>query len=566
MRSLGGDERHVRVVRQAATGTAAVALCFSLFVIVEMFETRLRMTEDRPVDHPFLVALREDLAREPGSDGIRQEIRGEEMILRERFLTSDRRLEQGAWMLLVGVATFALAAKLALVARRQVPSIVLRGVSYDPDRGLSVYGRVSVAIVGLALAGTAVAVPFLREEDAVVETARGVWPRFRGAGGLGVSPHEAVPLALDGREGQERNLRWKSVVPLPGISSPVVWNERIYLTGATENTREVYCFDAGGGALLWRRPVSAGPESSEIPENIWEETGYAAPTPVTDGEHVWALFANGDVVCLDPFGGEAWCVNLGLPMNMYGLAASPILLEEKLVIQFDQDWGDDGFQSFLIALEAATGEELWRVPREVESSWPTPIPIAGPRGVQILTCANPFVIAYDPSDGSEVWRVDCLEGDGGPSPVFGEGYVFAVNVGSPLTAIRLDGEGDVTKTHVAWEWHQGLPDVCTPLVDRGLLWLLSTDGQATCLEARTGELVWEEVFEASFYASPVLAGDRIYLIGRKGEVIVFGTGREYQELSRGHLGEACDTSPAFGEGRIYVRGRRHLFCFEEAGS
>jgi len=544
---------------------AAIALCFSLFVIVEMFQIRMRMTEDRPVDHPHLVALRADLAREPGSEGIKKAIRFWEMDLRERFLASERRLEQGAWMLLAGVAVFALAAKLALTARPRVPTIAIRDVSYDPDRGVSVFGRVSVAVVGIALAATAVAVPVLHEEDEVVETARGVWPRFRGAGGLGISPHETVPLELDGREGQERNLRWKSVVPLPGISSPAVWNERLYLTGGTENTREVYCFDAAGGALLWRRPVSAGPESTEIPENIWEETGYAAPSPVTDGEHVWALFANGDVVCLDPFGGETWCVNLGLPVNMYGLAASPILFDEKLVIQFDQDWGDGEFQSFLIALEAATGEELWRTPREVESSWPTPIPIPGPRGVQILTCANPYVIAYDPSDGSEVWRVDCLEGDGGPSPTFGEEHVFAVNVGSPLTAIRLDGEGDVTKTHVAWEWHDGLPDVCTPLVDRGLLWMLSTDGLATCLDARTGELVWEKIFDENFYASPVLAGGRVYLIGRRGDVIVFDTGREYQELARGHLGETCDTSPAFGDGRIYVRGRRHLFCFEEVG-
>ncbi|MEW6071871.1 MAG: PQQ-binding-like beta-propeller repeat protein [Planctomycetota bacterium] len=552
-----------RVRRQAAAGVAAVALCFALFAVAETVLTWREREETRAIDHPYLVARRADLAREPGSTAIPAEIRREEQALRARFLVAERRLAAGGWLLLAGVGVFAAAAKIALAARPRGPVPAARDFGWDPDRAPSFLGRASLAGIAALLAGTAVGLPLLRERSDAVESARGTWARFRGAGGLGISPYSDAPLAVDAREGEERNLRWKAVTPLPGLSSPVVWNERVFLTGATASTREVYCYDALTGALLWRRPVGAGPASATGPESVWEETGYAAPTPVTDGAHVWALFANGDVVCLDVFGQQRWCRGLGVPENLYGLAASPILSGELLIVQIDQEWGAGETRSALVALSAATGEVAWRTPRDVESSWPTPIPIETPDGPRILTCANPFAIAYDPASGREVWRADCLEGDGGPSPVFAGGLVFVVNAGSPLTALRPDGEGDVTDSHVAWRWEEGLPDVCSPLAGEGLVWLLASDGHLTCLDDATGARVWEHDLERSFYSSPALAGDRVYAISRKGEILVIAAAREYRELARGHLGEECDTSPAFAEKRLYVRGRRHLFCFQE---
>jgi outer membrane protein assembly factor BamB len=553
------------IFRHTMTGIAAVALCFVLFVATEMFRQQEEVERTRPIDHPRLVALRSDLESEGESEAIVARIRAEELELREEFLVHDFRRRRGAWLLLGGLLVFLLAAKLAL-SRPPMPVLIARNSTYDPDRGSILLGRFSVIGITALLAATAVVVPLTRERGGAMESAEGIWIRFRGAGGLGIASTSGAPIEIDGREGQEKNLRWKVVTPLPGLSSPVIWNDRLFLTGATPNNREVYCFDSLSGALLWRKPVSAGPESSEIPENIWSETGYAAPSPITDGKHVWALFANGDIVCFDLFGKESWCRNLGLPVNMYGLAASPIIVDEKLILQLDQQWGDDGPESALYALDPDSGEELWRIEREVESSWPTPIPLPTASGTQILTCANPWVIAYEPSNGEELWRADCLEGDGGPSPTFESGLVLAVNVASPLTAIRPDGKGEVTDSHVAWEYDGGLPDVCSLLATGGLVWMLSTDGVATCLETGTGEVVWEHVLEMDFYSSPGLAGEAIYLFGRKGDVVVLGTGREYEELAIGHLGEECDTSPSFAGDRIYVRGRRHLFCFQESDS
>lgn len=550
-----------RTLRQTAIGAAAVALAFSVFVTVELVLTWRNMRRARPIDHPNLVALRADLGREPGSEPIKAEIRRVELRLREEYLVSERRLRQGAWLLLVGVGVLVLAVKTARSTAPRVPAVAARAPEYDPDRGLSFGGRVAVATVTACLLSAAIAIPVVGRGSEQVEAAHGVWPRFRGAGGLGISPYDNVPLQFDGREGQELNIRWKAVVPMPGMSSPAVWNDRVFLTGAIESSREVYCFDALSGSILWRRPVSAGPESADIPGSVFSETGYAAPTPVTDGAHVFALFANGDVVCFDVFGKEVWCRNLGTPDNMYGLASSPMLSGDSLIVQLDQESGSE-----LIALDTRDGSDVWRTARDVGSSWPSPIPIETADGPRIVTCANPFTIAYDPKTGDELWRVDSLAGDGGPSPTYGDGLVFAVNVGSSLAAIRPGGSGDVTGSHVVWQWDDGLPDVCSPLVGHGLVWILASDGRTTCLDARTGEKMWEQDLEVSFYSSPSLAGERVYLIGRLGEVFVLAADRQFRPLATGHVGEECDTSPAFADGRIYVRGRRHLYCVEEPGT
>jgi outer membrane protein assembly factor BamB len=562
-----GSSEKRRIWRQVFTCTAGVALLFSVFVSVEMFQIWRQMKASNPLDHPRLIALRGDLARQPESNALKEEIRIEEAALRERFLVNDKQLRDGAWLLLVGLAIFALAGRTALGLRQKLPIPVMRTSTYDPDRRLSLPGRVAVLAMTLLLIAAAATIPLLRERDTTIENARGIWARFRGPGGLGISPYAEAPLDFDAREGQERNIRWKAVTPLPGLSSPVIWNDRVFLTGALPSSREVYCFDALTGKLLWRRPVSAGPESSQVPENVYSETGYAAPTPVTDGRHVWALFANGDVVCLDLFGKTSWCVNMGLPQNMYGLAASPTLLDGKLVLQIDQDYGDDDKpRSALIALNAETGEVAWKTARDVESSWPSPIVIQVASEMQIITCANPWTIAYEPEKGSEIWRVDCLEGDGGPSPSFGEGFVLAVNVGSPLVAIRPNGKGDVTKSHVVWRYDDGLPDVCSPLAGRGMVWLQSSDGFLTCLDGKTGKKLWDNDLGMNVYSSPALAGDRIYVIGRKGKLVVLAAEGRYRELATGHLGEECDASPAFAENRMYVRGKKHLFCMEQPGS
>jgi len=518
--------------------------------------------ESNPTDHPKIEQLRNELAAGADSKETIENIRKEDLELRETFFVTWKVLNSGVWLLLGGASVLGISLWAATSGRGKLPMPTgPRRSGNDVADGL--LGRLGILVAIIALGAAAMAVPILTREVSTRSQAKGLWLGFRGGPqASGISPYANVPLTFDGIEG--KNIAWKVVVSLKGQSSPAIWDNSVFITGANKQTREVYCFDALSGKLTWKKSITAGPESTKVPEGVMEDdTTYAAPTPIidTENERIFVMFANGDVACLDLFGKILWATHIGTPDNFYGHAASPVLWKKNLIIQLDQGDVDDKL-SALICLDADTGKELWRKPRPVGSSWPTPIIAQVPSGDQLITCANPFAISYNPATGEELWRVDCLDGDGGPSPIYASGLVFAVNVSSKIAAIRPDGKGDVTKTHVQWEFDEDLPDTCSPLSDGKLLWMMA-EGEFSCMDVKTGKRLWHKDFEASFYASPAMAGDRIYLISRKGKVYVVGTGRELKELGKADLGEGCDTSPAFAEGRMYIRGKTHLYCIEE---
>jgi len=181
-------------------------------------------------------------------------------------------------------------------------------------------------------------------------------------------------------------------------------------------------------------------------------------------------------------------------------------------------------------------------------------------GDQVVTCASPWTIAYDAATGEELWRVDCLYGDVAPSPIYAGDLVLAVQEGGDLAAIRPTGRGDVTDTHVAWTGYEGLPDICSPVSDGELVFLLTSYGSVlTCYDIHDGKVLWRKKLGASFSASPSLVEDRLYLLSQEGTMTMLEAGREYRELGRAELGEPAHASPAFVAGRIYIRGEKHLY-------
>ncbi|MBT3198546.1 MAG: PQQ-binding-like beta-propeller repeat protein [Phycisphaerales bacterium] len=548
--------------RLASIMTMAVAGAFILFVVIVMARAWKANITSNPTDHPRIEKLRDDLAADSGSEKIITELRNEDLALRKEFFRTWKILSNGVWLLLGGACVLAASLTIAISTSKKTPMPI--GKSKGPNDMLAgLLGRVGIALAAIALTGAALTIPILTREVSTRAQAKGIWPGFRGGPeASGISPYTDVPISFDGITGQ--NIAWKVRVPLNGQSSPAIWDNSVFITGANKQTRKVYCFDALSGRITWDKSITAGPGSTKVPEGVMEDdTTYAAPTPIIDVENnrIFVMFANGDVACLDTFGKIIWQKHLGTPDNFYGHAASPVLWKKNLIIQLDQGEPDDKL-SALIGLNADNGEELWRTTRPVGSSWPTPIIAPVESGDQLITCANPFAISYDPATGKEIWRVDCLDGDGGPSPIYAAGLVFAVNVSSKIAAIDPSGKGDVTKTHVKWEFDEDLPDTCSPLSDGKLLWMMA-EGEFSCMDVATGKRLWNKNFESSFYASPVLVGDRIYLINRKGKVYVISAGRELEELGKADLGEACDASPAFAEGRMYIRGKKHLYCIEE---
>ena len=350
-------------------------------------------------------------------------------------------------------------------------------------------------------------------------------------------------------------------MPLEGKSSPVVWNDRVFLTGATVARREVYCFDTNTGQLLWQRLVPGAPESTTEPPKVSRDTGYAAPTPTTDGQRVYAIFANGDVVALDFAGQVLWTKSLGIPQNAYGHAASLAMHQNLVLIQFDQGAAEDKL-SRLLAVNGPTGEMVWATARQVPNSWSSPIVIDVAGRAQIVTAADPWVIAYDLATGKEIWRAKCLRADIGPSPVFANGIVYVASEFPALSAIRADGTGDVTQTHLLWSGEESLPDTASPLATNQFVFTLASYGVLTCYDCRTGEMLWDEEFEGSdFSSSPSLVGRRLYLFSKSGKGWVVEPTRDgCQRLSESNLREECVASPAFHAGRVYIRGSKHLFC------
>jgi outer membrane protein assembly factor BamB len=346
------------------------------------------------------------------------------------------------------------------------------------------------------------------------------------------------------------------------MNSPIVWGDRVFVTGANKERREVYCLDANSGKLLWQRAVENVPLSKPASPDISEDTGYAASTAATDGRRVFAIFANGDVACFDFDGKQVWAKNVGPLNNMYGHASSLVIHRNLLLIQLDQARTEDKL-SKLMAIETTSGKTVWEKQRPVPDSWATPIVINTGEREEIITCGNPWIIAYAPTTGKELWRVKCLGGDVAPSPVYANGLVFAINAYELLAAIRPGGQGDVTETNIVWTIEGVMPDICSPLTNGDMIFLLETEGFMTCCDAKDGETIWEKDLGKIFMASPSLVGDNVYLMAEDGTMIIIKADKKFKEIRRCELGENSIACPAFLNGRIYIRGKENLYCIAQ---
>jgi outer membrane protein assembly factor BamB len=311
--------------------------------------------------------------------------------------------------------------------------------------------------------------------------------------------------------------------------------------------------------LLWRGTVQTGaPAPAESPE-IPEQTGYAASTMATDGRRVYAIFANGVLAAFTMEGKQVWAKSLGYPKNPHGHASSLTTWQGRLIAQVDQGDAEKNL-SRLYAFDGATGKTVWQSSRPVSTSWATPIVIeAGPK-TQIVTLSVPWAIGYAARDGVELWRVDGFANEVTPSVVFAGGVVLAISPGEKLMAIRPDGQGDVTKTHVLWAAEDNVPDISSPVSTDELVFTLNTGGLLTCFELKDGKKLWEQDLNMECNASPAIAANRLYVVGTKGTLLVADAGRAYKELARSELEEKVFASPAFVHGRIYLRGSEHLIC------
>lgn len=332
-------------------------------------------------------------------------------------------------------------------------------------------------------------------------------------------------------------------------------------------TSAVYCFDAKTGQLLWQKPVETATGKASPPPKVNADCGYAPLTMVTDGQGVFAIFPNGDVAAFTCDGKPLWTRCVGPLTNSYGYATSLEMYQNFLLIQLDQGLaGKAG--SAVLALDASTGKTVWEARRSVPQSWASPILVRTDKGDQFITAARPWVIAYDPATGTELWRAGALDSENvAPSPVYANNVVYVANASAKLSAIRVDGKDDVTETGILWQNDEVMmPDIASPLTDGSKVWLMTTEGRLTCCDAKNGKKLYEKEFEASnpdtpatFRSSPAMAADHVYVTEESGITHVLSAA-DGKEIAKAKVGEKVFASLAFQDGRIYIRGDRHLFA------
>ena len=428
------------------------------------------------------------------------------------------------------------------------------------------------------------------------------WPGWRGPAGTGVSADKDLPLKWSTSE----NVRWHVELPGPCHSSPIVWRDRVFVAQALDSgkRRTLMCFNRADGKLLWQSEVAYG-ESEPVSEN----NTYCAGTPATDGQRVYVCFGSAGVYAYDFDGKQAWRRDLGKLTNAFGTAVSPILVSDLCILNFGPDP-----KARLIALNKKTGEIAWEAvppkPDESEfpsrgpggpggpgvgpgpggppgnrpgragpsgpggdpargSSWSTPIVVSANGRTEVVLATAGRLSAYDPVSGRQLWLSKGLGASIYSSPAYGEGVVFAMTSGpggGPAIAVRPGGDGDVTESRCVWRLESIKSAIGSGVIHNGHLFLIGGNGVASCLDLKTGKVVWEEALRGTggrgtSWSSMLLADGNIYVPNQSGDVFVFRAGPQFELLATNSLGEPTNASLAASNGELFMRTDKSLWCF-----
>lgn len=388
------------------------------------------------------------------------------------------------------------------------------------------------------------------------------WTRFRGPNGQGVSGETDLPLRWSATE----NIVWKTPIPGTGWSSPIVFGDRIFLTSTTEEgvSCRVICVNRTDGSIAWNTEVHRQEPGAKRRQN-----SYATPTPVTDGERVYAVFYDGTVVAVDFSGKRVWKNNEVQFFSLHGLGASPLLADGQVIMPFDGSsreeqkvgWKEPWQNAVILSLDAKDGSVRWKGKRgDSRVGHVTPILIDD--GRQLVSAGGDRVQGFDTLSGERIWSV-YSQGEGvTPSPVVGDGLIFTSSgfEAPTLRAIKTGGKGDVTKTHIAWEQTKGVSALPSILYVKPHIYTITRSNILHCIEAGTGEIVWQERLNGKYSASPLYADGRIYITSEEGVTTVLKPGTKYDEIASNNLEAECLASIAVSQGQFFIRSADHLYC------
>jgi outer membrane protein assembly factor BamB len=377
------------------------------------------------------------------------------------------------------------------------------------------------------------------------------WPQFRGPTGQGVSEERNLPLTWS----ENKNVRWKVPIPGRGWSSPVIQGDRIWLTTATDEGKSLraIAIDRNTGAILQNVEVFHL-KSAKLANS---KNSFASPTPVIDGDRVYLHFGAYGTACITQSGEIVWKTRLEYDNGQHGTGGSPIIYDDLLILSCD---GND--VQFVVALDKVTGKVRWKKMREGYQAYTTPLVVSLPEGDQVISPGALRAIAYEPRTGKEIWQVRYGEGFSNvPRPVYGLGLVFICTgfQQASLLAIKPDGRGDITKSKVVWRLDRGVPLTPSPLLVGDELYMVTDNGIATCVDAKTGEELWRARLGGNHSASPIYADGKIYFLSEEGESVVIAPGRQLKHLATNQLEGPTLASMAISDSSLFVRTATHLY-------
>ena len=391
------------------------------------------------------------------------------------------------------------------------------------------------------------------------------WPQWRGPQLNGISGETNLPVKWSKTE----NIAWKLAMPARSGSTPIVWGERIFLNVADGDSMFLWALDRSKGAVLWKQPLSAG-------NRMARKQNMSTPSPVTDGTHVWVMTGTGILKAFDFAGKEIWSRDIQQEYGRFGIqwgyGSSPLLFGDSLYVQVLHGMTTDD-PSYILRISKANGRTIWRQERpttairESPDAYTTPALLRYGTTTEIVITGGDVVTGHDPNNGRELWRADGLNPTNNASyrvvasPVVHGDLLFAPSRERPLLALKPGGRGDVTRSHVLWQFQSG-PDVPTPVTDGQYLYVINDRGIVFCLDAKTGTEVYgrQRLRPATYSASPVLADGKIYITDEDGMTSVITAGPKFELLAENDFGEYTLSSPAVSEGQIFIRTDAALYA------
>lgn len=556
------SEKEIRIFK----GISLIAAIFTVVIAITMIFSLIQLKTINPLDSPSIQSIKEQFDRDPENRDKAEQVRAIDLMARKAYFSSRWQVETGSYLLLTGALVFVVLQRLIARSEKPAKSLLPDKPDIDSERirnrrylVISAGTITILAVISSFVLRTELPAPgrtWVLEETADAPKAVAEmnlpddvnYPFFRGEGSRGIAAGSGFPEEWNGPEG--KNIKWKIPNPKPGQSSPVIWGDKLFITGAGDGELSLFCIDKNTGEKLWTGSGLNFPgASSEEPESD-AEAGMAVPTAAVNEDFVCAIFGNGNLICYDHDGNLQWGLNAGVPQSTYGYSGSLIMYKKLLLVQYDSQE-----KITLAGYDIKSGKLQWETPRAGRPVNSSPVLAAFNGQPQLLINGNPNVSAYDPVEGKELWSLPGVSGDVAPSVAVNSKMVYVTTDYYKLIALNPGKNGSV-----AWDDNSFTPDVSSPVANDNYLFLATGNGDAVCYNSQTGDTLWTHYFENPFYASPIICDNKVWMLDRSGNMHVAEADSKFKFISTSPLGEHTDATPAFSEKKIYIRGRANLYC------